>query len=630
MLTGLSLNQIFEERYEILEVLGAGGVGTVYKARQLDAKRMVALKVLHEHLASDNEFKERFLREARSLNRLSHANIVTVYHLGLSDSGIPYLVMELVQGQSLRQVLLAQGSLELERSVNIVRQLCSALTVIHENGIVHRDLKPENIVLMQAPEPDFVKLIDFGLARNEVLPKEQKLTATGLLIGSPAYMSPEQCRGEKADSRSDLYSLTVCFYEMLSGHLPFAADNPIGMMYKHANEEPQLLSREQNAYGSDELDRFLLKGMRKDPLARFQKAEEMSAALELLSESCNKKQPTFRFKASYIWALALSFFAVLFVLTCLIYLSRSQEETRQITYQPIKKSALKRTPLSMGLDEAIREIGKWRKEGRLKESRKAIKELIQKAERYNPVDKAVLFHLHLEQAHVFEDLNEVDKAIYEYNNALSVYPRAGSYNRIEAAAQRSFFMMSRGKTDAAISAFEKIRQECRESATSVNDIDLAAANAVMAELLRNAKQYDRMERPARLALKVFLDPQIAALKRDSYAGRSVQASKVLYESLKHKGRSNEATDSLLESTKAMQEQGAHYSAFLDFGGYLLANGFYEQAGECFSRAERDASEISRQVVLRDNDRNNANKALLEIKEKRELLESMLRKQKNRK
>ncbi|MBX9723685.1 MAG: serine/threonine protein kinase [Candidatus Obscuribacterales bacterium] len=214
------LGEVFEQRYELLEVLGAGGGGTVFKARQITADRMIALKVLHPQQGFDEESKQRFLREAKALNKLSHENIVSVYHLGFSDFGLPYLAMELIQGNSLRACLNAEGHLSSRRIFSIVKQLCSALACMHEVGIIHRDLKPENIMLIQKPEPDTVKIIDFGLVRVDNS-AEQKLTATGLLIGSVNYMSPEQCQGKKADARSDVYALTVCMYEMLSGKLPF-------------------------------------------------------------------------------------------------------------------------------------------------------------------------------------------------------------------------------------------------------------------------------------------------------------------------------------------------------------------------------------------------------------------------
>ena len=218
------VGDFFEHRYDLLEVLGSGGVGTVFKARQTESDRLIALKVLHPHVLLAEEIKQRFLREAQALNKLSHNNIVTVYHLGLSENALPYLAMELIEEVSLRKSLVDAGRLPANRVFRIMKQLCSALCCMHESGIIHRDLKPENIMLVQKPEPDTVKIIDFGLVKVEA-GSEQKLTTTGLLVGSLNYMSPEQCQGQKADARSDIYALAICMYEMLAGEPPFTSDN---------------------------------------------------------------------------------------------------------------------------------------------------------------------------------------------------------------------------------------------------------------------------------------------------------------------------------------------------------------------------------------------------------------------
>lgn len=277
------VGDVFETRYELLEVLGSGGIGTVFKARQLDAERLIALKVLHADVAADGEFKLRFMREAQALSKLSHESIVTVYHLGLSESGVPYLAMELIKGSSLRKSI-AEGAMPQARVFSVARQLCSALAYIHEAGIVHRDLKPENIVFLEDSETDQVKIIDFGLARFDLTQDGQKLTSTGALLGSVYYMSPEQCKGLKADARSDLYSLAVCIFEMLSGSPPFDSDNPMGLMYKHVHAEIPQLGRQNTSQSFRKLNEFFKKGLSKEPEKRFQNAVEMERAIQDLSE----------------------------------------------------------------------------------------------------------------------------------------------------------------------------------------------------------------------------------------------------------------------------------------------------------------------------------------------------------
>lgn len=285
------VTEIFEQRYQLLEQLGSGGIGTVFRARQIDADRLIALKVLHPNFAEDEEFKTRFLREAQSLNKLHHPNIVTLYHLGLSEDGVPYLAMELIEGITLRNLLASEQKLKPARAIAITKQLCSALAAMHADGIIHRDLKPENIVLMQDPEPDFVKIIDFGLVRIEGESDKQKLTSTGFLVGSVNYMSPEQCRGLKVDARSDIYAIAVCFYEMLAGRCPFEADSPVGVMYKHTNENAPLVdSTTVNNYHPS-INELLQKGMHKDPACRYQSTEELSEVLDKLSDTISGAEP---------------------------------------------------------------------------------------------------------------------------------------------------------------------------------------------------------------------------------------------------------------------------------------------------------------------------------------------------
>lgn len=287
------LGDIFEQRYELLEVLGAGGSGTVFKARQIDVDRLIALKVMHADKTSAGELRERFLREAQALNKLSHHNIVTVYHLGLSEFNMPFLAMELLKGVTLRKSLLHGGKLPTERVYKIMKQLCSALSCMHDSGIVHRDLKPDNIMLLDKPEPDTVKIIDFGLVKVEA-DSNQKLTATGLLIGSVNYMSPEQCQGLKADTRSDIYALAVCLYEMLADEPPFTSDNPVGLMYQHVHLQAPELKSQTGEPIDPAIRNFVFKGLEKNPDLRFQSASEMDEELSRLVEHFGGELPASR------------------------------------------------------------------------------------------------------------------------------------------------------------------------------------------------------------------------------------------------------------------------------------------------------------------------------------------------
>jgi serine/threonine protein kinase len=294
MNTILKIGEVFEEKYKIEEILGSGGIGTVYRAVQLDCQRNVALKILHQY-ALDDEYQARFIQEAQALSRLSHANVVTVYNLGLSQSGIPYLVMEYVKGQNVRRILSSVNRMPVLQALRIVRDAARALACVHEHGIVHRDLKPENILLTPVPEPDTVKIVDFGLARlANPQNQEQKLTSTGELIGTSAYMSPEQCKGRAVDSRTDVYSLTACLYEMIVGRRPFDSENPVGVIYKHLNDPvPAILASQVDLF-HPALNKIVSQGMAKEAAMRFANMEEMANRIDetiSLVESAGKENP---------------------------------------------------------------------------------------------------------------------------------------------------------------------------------------------------------------------------------------------------------------------------------------------------------------------------------------------------
>lgn len=307
------VGEIFESKYEIQQILGSGGNGTVARALQLDCQRIVAIKILHSEIAFDEEFKARFLREAQTLHKLSHVNIVTFYHIGISSIGLPYLVMEYINGKSIRALCNETPELPLRRSLTIVRGAALALAYVHENGIVHRDIKPENLIITDEPEPDTVKLVDFGLARL-IESEEQRLTGTGQVLGSSNYMSPEQCLGQPADLRSDIYSLTACLFEMICGKPPFEADTAIGLMYKHINEEPPKFSTTKFA-GAVELNNIIRIGMAKDPKARFANMSEMAHCIDKLNSCSMAERKPF--------VLRRSTFAISVVLILLLLLAGS-------------------------------------------------------------------------------------------------------------------------------------------------------------------------------------------------------------------------------------------------------------------------------------------------------------------
>ncbi|MDD5308297.1 MAG: serine/threonine protein kinase [Deltaproteobacteria bacterium] len=239
------------DRFLVHEKLGEGGMGVVYRAEQTAIKRPVALKVLHPHLTRDESLHARFHNEASASSRLSHPNTITIYDFGQTKDGSLYIAMEFVKGTSLDHEISRNGPLEWRRACRILAQIAGSLQDAHNNSIVHRDLKPENVMLCErAGERDVVKVLDFGIAKilEEGGQDQRKaLTKTGMVFGTPQYMSPEQIRGEAVDSRTDIYSLGVIAYQALTGILPFQADTPMGLLTKHLMDEPPPL---QKSYSS--------------------------------------------------------------------------------------------------------------------------------------------------------------------------------------------------------------------------------------------------------------------------------------------------------------------------------------------------------------------------------------------
>ena len=238
------IGHTLDEKYRLEERLGIGGMGTVYRARHLLIDRPVAVKVLNQRFVEDEAARTRFRREARAAGRLQHTNAVTVTDFGESHDGYVYLVMELLEGRTLRDVLAKEAPLDSARSVSLMMQISAAVAAAHEAGIIHRDLKPANIFIVQRAEvPAVVKVLDFGIAKlaAETLDEEEPMTLTlvGAMIGTPRYMSPEQCDGAELTPAADVYSLGVILYEMLTGTVPFSGSTPLAIAMKHTTETPR-------------------------------------------------------------------------------------------------------------------------------------------------------------------------------------------------------------------------------------------------------------------------------------------------------------------------------------------------------------------------------------------------------
>jgi serine/threonine-protein kinase len=278
-------------KYLIESFLGGGAMGAVWKARQISLEKTVAIKIMHRQLAVDEAFAARFNREARAASRIDHPNSIRVFDHGEEPDGLLYIAMELCEGRDLHRVMTEDWPLSDDRAIDILSQVLSALSMAHELGVVHRDLKPENILVQDGVDDDgnpidVVKVCDFGIAtiaepRSDPEQKgvvRSNITATGFIVGTPEYMSPEQARGEHVDARSDLYSAGVVLFRMLTGTLPFEAESAIGVAVKHIYEEPTHPS-EVNLDVNPRLAAVCLKALQKSPSDRHQTAREMRADL---------------------------------------------------------------------------------------------------------------------------------------------------------------------------------------------------------------------------------------------------------------------------------------------------------------------------------------------------------------
>jgi len=287
------LKKSFDDKYLVTRLIGKGGMSRVYEAKHLSLEKNVCIKVLATDVNLMEQMVPRFRREADAICRLNHPNIVQMIDFGQAPQTLsPYLVMEYVPGRPLSQFIDEEYPLEEKRIVHIISQTLSAIAEAHAAGIIHRDLKPANIIITSLrTEKDFVKVLDFGIAKILDEPGEDKLTRTGMLFGTPEYMAPEQARGDEVDHRSDIYAMGVILYRMVAGRTPFSAGTPVGTLTKHATEAPTPPSRLEGVTVSKQLEAVIMKALQKDPAKR---QTDVLAMQKKLQEVCAEVRPARR------------------------------------------------------------------------------------------------------------------------------------------------------------------------------------------------------------------------------------------------------------------------------------------------------------------------------------------------
>ena len=273
---GLTTGTTFASRYEVIEELGKGGMGRVYKALDKEINEEVALKLLKPEIASDESTVERFRNELKFARKIAHKNVCKMYHIAKEEE-TPYITMEYVPGEDLKSLVKRKGKLAEEEAISIAKQACEGLVEAHELGVVHRDLKPQNIMI---DEKGRVRIMDFGIARSVEAPG---VTVTGMMIGTPDYISPEQAEGEEADQRSDIYSLGVVLFELVTGRVPFKGDTALSVALKHKSKIPPD-PKKLNPEVSEDMSRLILICMEKERERRYQTAEELLSELDKIEK----------------------------------------------------------------------------------------------------------------------------------------------------------------------------------------------------------------------------------------------------------------------------------------------------------------------------------------------------------
>jgi serine/threonine protein kinase len=542
----------FQERYQILSELGEGGMGAVYRARQLDVGREVAIKVPHIDGIAGADTLARFMREFKLLCQLSHPHIMTIYALGLDDD-VPYAVCEYLDGESLR-ARIDRGPLPWQQAVQITLQICDAMQYAHDGGILHRDLKPENVLLINAPEPDYVKLIDFGLSRIYLeLRESQKLTRTGMLVGSPNYMAPEQAKGQ-TDPRSDIYALACLLYEALSGAALFEADSPLQVIARQCQEDPSRRLKALAKKVPQSLLQILARALQKDPEKRYQSMKELAAHLESLLDHKDEAQKELR-KQTPVFSLAG--IACLAAVLLLLFLAKQhgqifdhkQSGQKFEQRQAGRTAAVKTSQLAPGRREMA--PGTLASEGDISQNDAEslipmLTDNLKQLQKRGHGSPQLLYETHYSLGKAYQSRQDFMKAADEFKSAADAFSNPHSSDRLNAACAAAFMLIAAGRAGEAAEICKRFVEPYEKSAGQEADPHLIRAKGCYALMLEGAGDYKKSCAVARSGLQ--------ACDR-CFGGRDTQdavdLSWVLLRSAKALGDTKQAEQELAKTRRAL-------------------------------------------------------------------------------
>ncbi|MBX9686914.1 MAG: serine/threonine-protein kinase [Candidatus Obscuribacterales bacterium] len=585
-MANLKVGDIFQERYLILAVLGAGGMGSVYRARQVDADREVALKIPHHQRIENEADTARFFREFKILSKLSHPNIMTIYGLCLDEEeATPYAVCEYIDGESLLE-LVQNGPLDWKRAVRIAIQICQAMQAAHDQGILHRDLKPDNVILLEKPEPDFVKLIDFGLSRLfQELNESQKLTKSGEIVGTAYYLSPESL-DQKVDHRSDIYSLACLLYELLSGKHLFEADSAVSVIYMHCkdNPEPRLLELDLKIPMS--LLNVLAKALKKNPEKRQKSMQQFAAELEqVLEEAPQARRKTFQIKQSWLTFALCSAAIMLITMVVLAYKQHFQYYyPKQVasSHSLLQEKAL--SPRVLLLDAT-----KLRKRGKFAESIKIYTKGLACSSNMAGTHPDWLYELHEGLALSLSETDQREAARSQFEKAYEVYSSPIAARRLQGARRYAGYLDKLNESEKAEACFKKTIQEY-EAAGGLPSTPIITVYNGYAQFLYAHNRKSEAYKTAKLSL----ENAASMLSRWATPG-SAEASWLIYKCLKKGPKESEARK-VLKKTKedllASIDEIPAVSEMRHYAEYASENGFQDEAIEIFSLARKYANYLS--------------------------------------